>query len=122
MERMFQRMQTQEESLHYERLTHSGKMPIIGVNTFLSSKGSPTERPGEVIRATTEEKEQQIRTLPNLHKTYENSAEQALQTVKQAAVENRNIFEVLMEATKVCSLGQITSALCEAGGNYSSNM
>jgi len=122
MERMFQRMQIQEESMYYERLKHSGEMPIIGVNTFLSSEGSPTIIPGEVIRATQEEKEFQIQTLKNLHKAYENQAEEALEKVKNAAIENQNVFEALMEATKVCSLGQITNALFEVGGQYRRNM
>lgn len=122
MERMFQRMQIQEESLYYEKLKHSGEMPIIGVNTFLSSKGSPTERPGEVIRATQEEKEFQIKTLEKLHKTYEDKADKAIEKVKNAAIENQNVFEALMEATKVCSLGQITNALFEVGGQYRRNM
>lgn len=122
MERMFQRMQIQEESLYYETLKHNGQMPIIGVNTFLSSKGSPTERPGEVIRATKEEKEFQIETLNKLHKTYEDRADATIEKVKKAAVENKNIFNELMEATKVCSLGQITEALFEVGGQYRRNM
>lgn len=122
METMFQRMQIQEESLHYEKLKHSGELPIIGVNTFLSSKGSPTKRPGEVIRATKEEKEHQINTLGKLHKTYEDSAKEALDGVKQAAIKNENMYEGLMEATKVCSLGQITQALFEVGGQYRRNM
>ncbi len=122
METMFQRMQIQEESLYYERLKHSGEMPIIGVNTFLSSKGSPTERPGEVIRATEAEKKHQIETLNKLKETYKNSAGQALGKVKTAAIENKNVFEELMEATKVCSLGQITDALFEVGGQYRRNM
>ncbi|HLS31224.1 MAG TPA: methylmalonyl-CoA mutase family protein [Flavobacteriaceae bacterium] len=122
MERMFQRMQIQEESLHYERLKHSGEMPIIGVNTFLSSEGSPTNIAGEVIRATQKEKEAQIHTLEKLHKTYEKQAEEALEKVKNAAIENENVFEALMDATKVCSLGQITQALFEVGGQYRRNM
>src|SRR5699024_743741 len=116
------RMQIQEESLYYEKLKHNGDLPIIGVNTFLSSKGSPTERPGEVIRATKEEKEHQIDTLEKLHETYKDSAEEALDKVKQAAVENKHVYAELMEATKVCSLGQITEALFEVGGQYRRNM
>src|SRR5699024_985996 len=122
METMFQRMQIQEESLYYERLKHSGEFPIVGVNTFLSSKGSPTMRPGEVIRATEEEKKAQIQTLEKLKETYKDSAEDVLNKVKQAAIENKNVFDELMEATKVCSLGQITEALFEVGGQYRRNM
>ena len=122
METMYQRSKIQEESLHYESLKHSGEYPIIGVNTFLSSKGSPTILPREVIRATEEEKENQIATLENLHKKNETEAREAIEKVKQAALANENIFEELMEACKVCSLGQITEALFEVGGQYRRNM
>ncbi|QNJ96785.1 methylmalonyl-CoA mutase family protein [Constantimarinum furrinae] len=122
METMYQRSKIQEESLYYETLKHTGEFPIIGVNTFLSSKGSPTVLPAEVIRATEEEKMAQIDTLGNLHKAYESQAEEALKEVQQAAINNENIFEKLMEATKVCSLGQITKALFEVGGQYRRNM
>ncbi|WBL26598.1 methylmalonyl-CoA mutase family protein [Zunongwangia sp. HGR-M22] len=122
METMYQRGQIQEESLYYETLKHNGDYPIIGVNTFLSSTGSPTVTPGEVIRATEDEKQNQIKTLETLHKAKETRAEEALETIKKAAVQNENIFEVLMEATKVCSLGQITNAMFEVGGQYRRNM
>ncbi len=122
METMYQRSKIQEESLYYETLKHNGDLPIIGVNTFLSSKGSPTIIPAEVIRATEEEKQQQISTLENLHKANAKASEEALQKVKQAAINNKNMFEQIMEATKVCSLGQITNALFEVGGQYRRNM
>lgn len=122
METMYQRSKIQEESLYYETLKHTGEFPIIGVNTFLSSKGSPTVLPAEVIRATEEEKQAQISTLENLHQTYEDRASEALAKVQQAAIQNQNIFDQLMEATKVCSLGQITSSLFEVGGQYRRNM
>ena len=122
METMYQRSKIQEESLYYETLKHTGEFPIIGVNTFLSSKGSPTIVPKEVIRATEEEKEHQIQTLQKLHKAYEDKAEKSLESVKEAAIQNENIFAALMEATKVCSLGQITTALFEVGGQYRRNM
>jgi len=122
METMYQRSKIQEESLHYETLKHTGDFPIIGVNTFLSSKGSPTVKPREVIRATEEEKESQITTLQKLHKTYEESADEYLSRVQDAAIKNQNMFEELMEATKYCSLGQITEALFEVGGQYRRNM
>jgi methylmalonyl-CoA mutase len=122
METMYQRSKIQEESLYYETLKHTGELPIIGVNTFLSSKGSPTIQPAEVIRATEEEKQAQIQTLEMLHTTYSDRAEGALQKVREAAIENRNIFKELMEATKVCSLGQITHSLFEVGGQYRRNM
>lgn len=122
METMYQRSKIQEESLHYETLKHTGAYPIIGVNTFLSSKGSPTVIPKEVIRATPEEKEQQIGTLKSLHDAYVEEAEKALKGIRKAALHNENIFEQLMEATKVCSLGQITRSLFEVGGQYRRNM
>lgn len=122
METMYQRSKIQEESLHYETLKHNGDFPIIGVNTFLSSKGSPTIVPREVIRATEEEKQLQIQTLEKLHSAYEDKAESTLERVQDAAIKNENIFEILMEATKVCSLGQITKALFEVGGQYRRNM
>lgn len=122
METMYQRGKIQEESLYYETLKHTGQYPIIGVNTFLSSKGSPTIIPQEVIRATTEEKEFQINMLKALHKFQGEKSEALIETVQQAAIQNKNIFEQLMEACKVCSLGQITKALFEVGGQYRRNM
>ncbi|MGB5554563.1 MAG: methylmalonyl-CoA mutase family protein [Flavobacteriaceae bacterium] len=122
METMYQRSKIQEESLYYETLKHTGEFPIIGVNTFLSKKGSPTILPAEVIRATEEEKKAQIMTLQNLHQGNEVIAEQQLKDLKETAIKSGNIFEKLMEATKVCSLGQITKALFEVGGQYRRNM
>ncbi|MBI3219215.1 MAG: methylmalonyl-CoA mutase family protein [Bacteroidetes bacterium] len=122
METMYQRGKIQEESLYYETLKHTGEYPIIGVNTFLSSKGSPTIIPGEVIRATTEEKEYQIKILRNLHQYQGNKAAAAIDIIQEAAIQNKNIFAELMEACKVCSLGQITKALFEVGGQYRRNM
>lgn len=122
METMYQRGKIQEESLHYEMLKHTGEYPIIGVNTFLSSEGSPTVTPGEVIRANVEEKEAQIITLQNLHKKNENKSEAWITALQEAAVRNENIFEKLMDAAKYCSLGQITRALYEVGGQYRRNM
>jgi methylmalonyl-CoA mutase len=122
METMYQRGKIQEESLYYETLKHTGEYPIIGVNTFLSSKGSPTIIPQEVIRATTEEKEYQIKMLGTLQEYQGNLAAESLDRVQQAAIQNHNIFEVLMDACKVCSLGQITRALFEVGGQYRRNM
>ena len=120
METMYQRSKIQEESLYYETLKHNGAFPIIGVNTFLSSKGSPTVLPAEVVRATEEEKEFQIKTLKNLHEA--NDTENLLKQLQDKAVNNENIFEALMEVCKVCSLGQITNALFEVGGQYRRNM
>jgi methylmalonyl-CoA mutase len=121
METMYQRGKIQEESLHYEMLKHTGEYPIIGVNTFLSSKGSPTVLPKEVIRATTEEKEFQIQTVQQLQQFQGDKAHVALRNIQEAAIQNRNIFIELMEAAKVCSLGQITQALFEVGGQYRRN-
>lgn len=122
METMYQRSKIQEESLYYETLKHTGKLPIMGVNTFLSSLGSPTVTPGEVIRATKEEKAYQISMLEELHKTWEDKVPELLNELKLAAIHNQNIFESLIEAAKYCSLGQITHALFEVGGQYRRNM
>ena len=122
METMYQRSRIQEESLYYETLKHTGEYPIIGVNTFLSSKGSPTILPKEVIRATEEEKEAQIATVENLKVAYADEAAKAIKDLQQAAVRNENMFAVLMEACKYCSLGQLTAAMFEVGGQYRRNM
>ncbi|WP_192350197.1 methylmalonyl-CoA mutase family protein [Algoriphagus sp. Y33] len=122
METMYQRGKIQEESMHYEMLKHTGEFPIIGVNTFLSSDGSPTVTPGEVIRAEKEEKEAQIQTLHTLHSTNPEMVVKHLQALKDVSVKNGNIFEELMEAVKYCSLGQITHSLYEVGGQYRRNM
>lgn len=122
METMYQRSKIQEESLYYETLKHNGEFPIIGVNTFLSSKGSPTVIPQEVIRSTTEEKENQIKSIENLQKRSGEKGEEMLKRIQQVSLENGNIFEEMMETVKYCSLGQITSALFEVGGQYRRNM
>ncbi len=122
METMYQRSKIQEESLYYETLKHTGEFPIIGVNTFLSSKGSPTILPKEVIRATEEEKQYQITMLENLHKANLQRAQEGIEKVQEAAIQNRNMFEELMETCKYASLGEITSALFEVGGQYRRNM
>ena len=122
MERMYQRNKIQEESLYYEHQKHSGELPLIGVNTFLNKKGSPTILPTEVIRSTTEEKEQQIQALRNFWKRNENKSAEMLQRLKSVAINNGNLFAELMETVKYCSLGQITHALYEVGGQYRRNM
>ena len=122
METMYQRSKIQEESMYYEMLKHTGEFPIIGVNTFLSSKGSPTVVPAEVIRATEEEKQFQITMLDNLHQFYADETEQQLSIIQDVAINNKNIFAQLMEATKICSLGEITASLFEVGGQYRRNM
>jgi methylmalonyl-CoA mutase len=122
METMYQRSKIQEESLYYETLKHNGEFPIIGVNTFLSSKGSPTILPKEVIRATEEEKEYQIQMLANLQSAGKEKTPTVVQNIQSAAIQNKNLFAELMEAVKVCSLGQLTRAMFEVGGQYRRNM
>lgn len=122
METMYQRGKIQEESLYYETLKHNGEFPIIGVNTFLSSKGSPTVLPGEVIRSTTEEKEFQIHTVQNLWKRSGDKGPEMLKRLQEVSINNENIFAELMDTVKYCSLGQITQALFDVGGQYRRNM
>jgi methylmalonyl-CoA mutase len=122
MERMYQRNKIQEESLYYEHLKHTGGYPIVGVNTFLNEQGSPTIIPGEVIRSTREEKEQQISNLHAFWKRNEAKSEKELKALKRVAINNGNLFAQLMETVKYCSLGQITHALYEVGGQYRRNM
>ncbi|MCZ2141695.1 MAG: methylmalonyl-CoA mutase family protein [Bacteroidia bacterium] len=122
METMYQRNNIQEESIYYEKLKHSGEYPIIGVNTFLSSKGSPTVLPKEVIRSTTEEKEFQISMLGELKKGNADKGKEMLTRLQYVAIQNKNIFEELIETVKYCSLGQITNALFEVGGQYRRSM
>jgi methylmalonyl-CoA mutase len=122
MERMYQRNKIQEESLYYESLKHSGELPIVGVNTFLDRKGSPTILPGEVIRSTTEEKDQQIRNLEAFCRRNAGRRDDSLRRLKEVAVSNGNLFAELMETVKYCTLGEITNALYEVGGQYRRNM
>jgi len=122
MERMYQRNKIQEESLHYETLKHTGEYPIVGVNTFLSKKGSPTILPTEVIRSTTAEKEFQISTLEAFKQRHQDKSTDLLKKLQQVAIQNENLFEALMETVKYCSLGQITQALYQVGGQYRRNM
>ncbi len=122
METMYQRGKIQEESLYYETLKHNGEYPIIGVNTFLNKKGSPTIVPSEVIRATEEEKQYQISALKSFQDRNAEHSANSLLALQKAAVENKNIFEQLMEVSKVCSLGQISNALYKVGGQYRRNM
>lgn len=122
METMYQRSKIQEESLHYESLKHSGKFKIIGVNTFLNTKGSPTVVPNEVIRSFKKEKEFQIKSLNNVKKNHVNSRNKELEKLKKVALKNENIFECLMETSKFCSLGDVTKKLFEVGGKYRRNM
>jgi methylmalonyl-CoA mutase len=122
MERMYQRNKIQEESMFYEHQKHTGEFPIVGVNTFLSKNGSPTIIPTEVIRSTTEEKEFQISTLNAFKQRHANNSEEALKRLQHVAVNNGNLFAEMMETVKHCSLGQISRALYEVGGQYRRSM
>ena len=122
MERMYQRNKIQEESLYYETLKHTGEFPIVGVNTFLNKAGSPTILPVEVIRSTNQEKNSQINNLKAFHERHKNECSLMLERLQDVAVNNGNVFEELMETVKYCSLGQITHALYEVGGQYRRNM
>jgi isobutyryl-CoA mutase len=122
METAYQRSKIQDESLYYETLKHTGELPIMGVNTFLSPDGSPTLIPGEVIRSTETEKQYQIHMLAQLHKLHEEELKHMLHDLKHAAYTNQNIFAKIMEISKFCSIGQITKALYDVGGQYRRNM
>ncbi len=122
MERMYQRSKIQEESMLYEDLKHSGKIPIIGVNTFLDGKGSPTVIPSEVIRATKEEKYEAINAIQEFKKVNREQGKIALKKLQQVVLLNGNVFQELMETVKYCTLGQITDALYQVGGKYRRNM
>ena len=122
MERMYQRSKIQEESMHYEMLKHSGELPIVGVNTFLDPNGSPTVTPSEVIRSTDQEKRAQVDNVRAFRERNADAAEVALTHLQTVALTGGNIFESLMEAAKVCSLGQMSQALYAVGGQYRRNM
>ena len=122
METMYQRGKIQEESLHYESLKHSGELPIIGVNTFLNDDGSPTLTNNEVIRAFDKEKKYQILMLELFHQLNLEKSENSIEKLNSVALNNKNIFEELMNSTKCCSLGQITNVLFDVGGQYRRNM
>ncbi len=122
MERMYQRSKIQEESLYYETKKHEGTLPIVGVNTFLDPQGSPTIVPPEVIRATKEEKDYAIVSRDAFWEVNREQATVQLNRVKTAAVSGDNLFEALMEAAKVCTLGQLSGALYSVGGQYRRNM
>jgi methylmalonyl-CoA mutase len=122
METGYQRSKIQEESMHYEMLKHSGEYPIIGVNTFRNPHGEPVPEHIELARSTEEEKKGQLERLRDFQSRHADEAPLQLRRLRQAVIENRNVFEVLMDAVRVCSLGQITSALFEVGGQYRRNM
>ncbi|WP_367898738.1 methylmalonyl-CoA mutase family protein [Leptospira sp. WS58.C1] len=122
MERMYQRNKIQEESLEYEHRKHAGEIPVIGVNTFLGKDGSPTILPEEVIRSTEEEKKAQIRELEAFQSRNQVDSANALKDLQSACLSGKNGFEALIEAGKVCSLGQMTHSLYEVGGQYRRSM
>ncbi|HEV2832992.1 MAG TPA: methylmalonyl-CoA mutase family protein, partial [Hanamia sp.] len=122
MERMYQRNKIQEESLYYETLKNNGEYPIVGVNTFLNKAGSPTILPAEVIRSTSDEKDLQIKNVNAFKELHKDKCTEMLQRLQHVAVANGNLFAELMETVKYCSLGQITHALYEVGGQYRRNM
>ena len=122
METMYQRSKIQEESMYYEMKKHTGELALVGVNTFLSAEGSPTIIPNEVIRSTEEEKHSQIESIKGLQKRNKDESKNALRKLQETAIQNGNVFEALMEAAKVCSLGQMSQALYEVGGQYRRNM
>jgi methylmalonyl-CoA mutase len=122
METGYQRSKIQEESMHYEMLKHTGEHPIIGVNTFRNPHGDPVPDHIELARSTEEEKQSQLTRLADFQAAHGGDAPAQLQRLKDAVIENRNVFAVLMDAVRVCSLGQITSALFEVGGQYRRSM
>ncbi|MDW8336635.1 MAG: methylmalonyl-CoA mutase family protein [Tepidimonas sp.] len=122
METGYQRSKIQDESMHYEMLKHTGELPIIGVNTFRNPHGDPIPQSLELARSTEEEKQSQLQRLRDFHARHAHEAPAMLQRLKDAVIENRNVFEVLMDAVRCCSLGQITQALFEVGGQYRRNV
>jgi methylmalonyl-CoA mutase len=122
METGYQRGKIQEESMHYEMLKHTGAYPIVGVNTFRNPHGEAVSEHIELARSTEEEKQSQLARLADFHARHAREASAMLERLQQAVIDNRNVFEVLMDAVRVCSLGQITNALFEVGGQYRRSM
>jgi methylmalonyl-CoA mutase len=122
METGYQRGRIQDESMHYEMLKHTGELPIVGVNTFRNPHGDAVQDKLELARSTDEEKQSQLRRLQEFHQQHAAEAPAMLKRLQQAVIDNRNVFEVLMDAVRVCSLGQVTNALFEVGGQYRRNM
>jgi isobutyryl-CoA mutase len=122
METGYQRGKIQDESMHYEMLKHTGELPIVGVNTFRNPHGDQVLEKLELARSTDEEKQNQLRRLAEFHSRHQDQAPAMLKKLQQAVIDNLNVFEVLMDAVRVCSLGQITNALFEVGGQYRRNM
>lgn len=122
METGYQRGRIQDESMHYEMLKHTGELPIIGVNTFRNPHGDPIPQSLELARSTEDEKQSQLKRLQDFHARHAAESPAMLARLKRAVIENGNVFEVLMDAVRCCSLGQITNALFEVGGQYRRNM
>ncbi len=122
METGYQRGKIQDESMHYEMLKHTGELPIIGVNTFRIPHGDPVNDTLELARSTEEEKQSQLKRLHDFQALHASESLEMLKRLQQAVIDNGNVFEVLMDAVRVCSLGQITNALFEVGGQYRRNM
>ncbi|MBI2769893.1 MAG: methylmalonyl-CoA mutase family protein [Burkholderiales bacterium] len=122
METGYQRGRIQDESMHYEMLKHTGELPIVGVNTFRNPHGDAVQDKLELARSTEEEKQSQLRRLADFHEQHAAESPGMLKRLQQAVIDNHNVFEVLMDAVRVCSLGQITNALFEVGGQYRRNM
>jgi methylmalonyl-CoA mutase len=122
METGYQRGKIQEESLYYEHKKHDGSYPIVGVNTFRNPLGDSTPRKLELIRSTEEEKRSQLTRLRDFQKRHAAAAPAMLARLQQAVIDDANVFEVLMQAVRTCSLGQITHALFSVGGQYRRNM
>ena len=122
METGYQRGKIQEESLYYEHKKHDGSYELVGVNTFRNPHADPTPQKLELIRSTEDEKQSQLKRLREFHQKNSSKSEQMLQRLRQAVIKDENVFAVLMDAVRVCSLGQITHALFEVGGQYRRSM
>ncbi len=122
METGYQRSKIQEESMHYEMLKHTGEYPIIGVNTFRNPNGDPVSGHIELARSTEEEKQSQLARLADFQTRHAHESQAMLQRLREAVIANANVFDVLMDAVRCCSLGQITNALFEVGGQYRRSM
>ena len=122
METGYQRGKIQEESLHYEMLKHTGEYGIVGVNTFRNPHGDPVPEHIELARSTEEEKQSQLKRLHDFHARHAAASPAMLKRLQQAVIDHGNVFELLMEAVRCCSLGQITAALFEVGGQYRRSM
>jgi len=122
METGYQRGKIQDESLHYERKKNDGSYPILGVNTFRNPHADPVPQRIELIRSTEDEKQSQLRRLAAFHKDHATESGPMLERLKRAVIDNENVFAVLMDAVRCCSLGQITHALFEVGGQYRRSM